>query len=257
MQSSYRRLTDAQWEFIKHFLNWQRKRELNLREIFDAILYVTRTGTQWRNLKETNFPDWQAVYYYFRKWKKRGKIVEINLALNEFERLQKGRNPNPSLAFVDSQSIKAAPFVSNRGIDGNKKINGRKRHILTDILGRIYQVHIHPANFHDSPRGVNLLDKESKCIQNLSTIMGDKTYRGTFARAVAALDIKFEIPDRPENTKGFVVEAKRWVVERTFAWLNFYRRLTVDHEKDTESSGTFMLLANISMIIWSIDLKEK
>jgi transposase len=257
MQSSYRRLTDAQWEFIKHFLNWQRKRELKLRDIFDAILYVTRTGVQWRNLNETNFPDWQAVYYYFRKWKNNGNIVKLNLALNKFERLQKGRKVNPSLAFVDSQSIKAGPFVSDRGIDGNKKINGRKRHILTDILGRIYETYIHPANFHDSPQGVNLLNKKTRCIQNLSTIMGDKTYRGTFAKAVEALNIKFEIPDRPENTKGFVVEAKRWVVERTFAWLNFYRRLTVDHEKTVESSMTFILLANISMIIPLITLETK
>ncbi|MFT4759602.1 MAG: transposase [Paraglaciecola sp.] len=94
MQSSFRRLTDAQWKFIKYFLNWQRKRELSLRDIFDATLFVTRTGIQWRNLKETNFPDWQAVYYYFRKWKRKGIIVKINLALNEFERLEKNETPN-------------------------------------------------------------------------------------------------------------------------------------------------------------------
>jgi transposase len=253
MQSSFQRLTDAQWEFIKHFLNWQRKRELNLRDIFDATLYVTRTGIQWRNLKETKFPDWQAVYYYFRKWKKAGIIVKINLALNEFERLKKERNPKPSLTFVDSQSIKAAPFVTDRGIDGNKKVNGRKRHVLVDVLGRIYSTHVHPANNHDSPQGVNLLKSDDEWMEDIATIMGDKTYRGTFAKAVEALNIKFEIPDRPENTKGFVVEAKRWVVERTFAWFNFFRRLIVDHEKTVESAETFMLLANISMIIPIID----
>ncbi|MFT5747654.1 MAG: transposase [Paraglaciecola sp.] len=94
-------------------------------------------------------------------------------------------------------------------------------------------------------------------MEDISTIMGDKTYRGTFAKAVEALDIKFEIPDRPENIKGFVVEAKRWVVERTFAWFNFFRRLIVDYEKTTESSETFMLLANISMNISIVKSKTE
>lgn len=254
MQTSYQRLTDAQWEVIKEFLDWQRKRKLNLRDIFDAILFVTRTGIQWRNLSETKFPKWQSVYYYFRKWKEAGTIAKINLALNEMERLQKERKPKPSLGLVDSQSVKAAPLVPQRGLDGNKLVNGRKRHILTDVIGRIYVAFVHAANRHDSPQGVHLLKYLSKDLkQSLDKILTDKTYRGSFAKAVKKLDIKFEIPERPEGTKGFVVEAKRWVVERSFAWLNFYRRLIVDQEKSTQSSVTFLYLANISMCISSID----
>jgi len=254
MQSSYQRLTDAQWEFIKHFFNWQRKRKLDLREIFNAILFVTRTGIQWRNLSETNFPDWQAVYYYFDKWKKAGIIEEINLALNELERIEKERNPKPSLGLADSQSIKLAPMIGeNRGIDGNKKVNGRKRHILTDVTGRIYQIHLHAANFHDSPQGVNLLNPTADYFTNLESIMADKTYKGTFAKAVEELGLKFEVPQRPKGTKGFVVEAKRWVVERTFAWLNFFRRTVIDYERTVESSASFLLLANISMVLSSIN----
>lgn len=254
MQSSYQRLTDAQWEFIKHFLNWQRKRKINLRDVFNAILYVTRIGTQWRNLSETNFPDWQAVYYYFDKWKKAGTIEKLNLALNELERLQNGREATPSLGLVDSQSIKLAPMIGkDRGIDGNKKVNGRKRHILTDVEGRLYQVHLHAANFHDSPQGVNLLNPSASYFTRLATIMADKTYRGTFAKAVENLGLKFEVPHRPEGTKGFVVEAKRWVVERTFAWLNFFRRTVIDYERTIESSAMFLYLANISMCLSSID----
>ena len=253
MQSSYQRLTDAQWEFIKHFLNWQRKRAIDLRDVFDAILYVTRTGVQWRNLKETNFPDWQAVYYYFDKWKKSGVIETINLSLNELERLEEGREATPSLGLVDSQSIKLAPMIGeDRGLDGNKKVNGRKRHILVDVRGRIYQVYLHAANFHDSPQGVNLLNPSASYFTSLALIMADKTYRGTFARAVKKLGLKFEIPQRPEGTKGFVVEAKRWVVERTFAWLNFFRRTVIDYERTIESSAMFLLLANISMCLSSI-----
>ena len=253
MQTKYVRLTDAQWEVIKEFLNWQRKRKLDLRNVFDAILYITRTGIQWRNLPEEMFPDWQAVYYYFDKWKKEKTIEKINMALNAMERRQKERKPTPSLGFVDSQSIKLTPMIyEQRGIDGNKKVNGRKRHILVDVLGRIYQAHVHAANLHDSPQGVKLLDFSKEDLNRLEKIMGDNTYKGSFARAVEKMELKFGTPNRPENTKGFVVEAKRWVVERTFAWLNFFRRTVVDYEHTPQSSASFLLLANISICLWRI-----
>ena len=249
MRSSFQRLTDTQWELIKPFLNWDRKRVLNLREVFDAILYVTRTGLQWRNLSETNFPQWSAVYYYFRKWTKANIIQQINLALNRLERLKNGRSAKPSLGLADSQSVKLSPMIADRGLDGHKKVNGRKRHILTDVQGRIYRVHVHPANQHDSPEGVNLLNNMSQDLDKLKTIMADKTYRGIFAQAVTNLGLKFEIPERPEGTKGFAVEPKRWVVERSFAWLNFFRRTEKDHERTRENSESFVILANISMVI--------
>jgi len=253
MQTKFVRLTDPQWEVIKEFLNWQRKRKLNLRTVFDAILYITRTGMQWRNLPIYEYPDWQAVYYYFDQWKNNGIIEKINLALNAIEREQKGREKSPSLALVDSQSIKLAPMIgANRGIDGHKKVNGRKRHILVDVTGRIYQTHIHAANLHDSPQGVNLLTLAEQYFDRLETVMGDKTYRGSFAKAVKKMGLNFEVPIRPDNTKGFVVEAKRWVVERTFAWLNFFRRIVIDYEHTIKSSASFLLLANISMSLWRI-----
>ena len=253
MQPQYERLTDDQWEVIKHFVNWQRKRDLELRDIFDALLYLTRTGVQWRNLPQPDFPDWQAVYYYFDKWKKDGTIERINLSLNILERLQNRREALPSLGLADSQSIKLAPMIyEHRGIDGNKKVNGRKRHIMVDVRGRIYQAHIHAANLHDSPQGVNLLDSSVSYLDRLEAIMADKSYRGTFADAVELLGIDFMVPERPDNTKGFVIEAKRWVVERTFAWLNFYRRTVIDYEHTPESSAMFLLLANLSMCLWRI-----
>lgn len=250
MQAKFDRLTDSQWEFIKEFLNWQRKRQLDLRDVFDAILYITRTGVQWRNLPQIEYPDWQAVYYYFDKWKKDKTIELINLKLIELERAQKGRKLSPSLLLVDSQSVKLAPMIKeSRGIDGHKKVNGRKRHILVDVRGRIYGTHVHAANLHDSPEGVNLLAFDPDYYLRLEKIMADKTYRGTFAQAVEELDIKFEVPDRPKDAKGFAVEAKRWVVERSFAWLNFFRRVVIDYEKTTESACLFLVLANISMSI--------
>jgi transposase len=253
MQTCYQRLNDTQWQVIKPFLNWQRKRTLDLRSIVDAILYVTRTGVQWRNLSETRFPAWTAVYYYYRKWKKEDIFDQINLGLNSLERLINLRAHSPSLALADSQSILLAPMIGEaRGTDGHKKVNGRKRHILTDIRGRIYKVHVHAANQHDSPQGVYLLDNLKDHFDRLETIMTDSTYQGSFAKAVTGLGVKFEVPQRPEGTKGFVVEAKRWVVERSFAWLNFFRRTTKDYERTTESAEAFVILANISMVLWNI-----
>lgn len=257
MQTQYQRLTDGQWQVIKEYLNHQRKRQIDLREVMDAIFYVTRTGVQWRNLSETKFPDWQAVYYYFDQWKKNGVYEKINAALNQLERTQKGRKPTPSVGFADSQSVKLVPMLyEHRGIDGNKKVNGRKRHILVDVLGRIYQCHVHAANLHDSPQGVHLLKDTTGFFERLEKIMADNTYRGTFAEAVELAGMTFEVPERPENTKGFVLEAKRWVVERTFAWFNFFRRVAIDYEHTTESARAFMFLANISICLWKIDFNE-
>ena len=250
MQRRYTPLTNNQWKVIKQFLNWKRKRTLSLRRVFDAILFITRTGCQWRNLSQTRFPAWNAVYYYFRQWSLNGTLDEINLALNQLERGILGRNPLPSLALVDSQSIKLAPMIyEHRGVDGNKKVNGRKRHILTDVLGRIYVVHLHAANRHDSPQGVHLLKGITGKLSSLEKILADKTYRGTFAEATRAIGLEFEVPERAEKEVGFVVEKKRWVVERSFAWMNFYRRVAMDWEHTVQSSAAFIILANISMVI--------
>ena len=253
MQTKWTRLTDNQWELMKDYVDWQRKRSLSLRETLDAIFYIVRTGTQWRNLPQDMFPDWQAVYYYFDKWKRNGAIKKMNAAFNRLERELKGHEATATLALADSQSIKLAPMIyEHRGIDGNKKVNGRKRHILVDVKGRIYDTHIHATNLHDSPEGVELLKESSFDMEVLQTVMADKTYRGTFAKAVEKLDLNFEVPARPDNTKGFVVEAKRWVVERTFAWLNFYRRCVIDYEHTPESASLFLIFANLSMVIEQI-----
>ena len=250
MQVEYTRMTDAECEIINQFLNWQRKRKLSLRAVFDAIRYISKTGMQWRCLKETNFPDWQAVYYYFESWTKQGILLKINLALNELARLKEGREAAPSLGLADSQSVKLAPMIGEeRGLDGNKKVNGRKRQILTDVGGRIYRVHVHAANRHDSPKGVHLLDQEQQGLEKLEKILADNTYKGTFAKAVEKMGITFEVPQRPEGTRGFVVEAKRWVVERSFAWLNFFRRAVIDFERTTRNAESFVIIANISRVL--------
>ncbi|MCP4442211.1 MAG: IS5 family transposase, partial [Aureispira sp.] len=155
-------LTDDQWEVIKGNLNWQRKRKLSLRKIFDAILWITRTGSQWRNM-ESKYPPWQAVYYYFYKWSRNGLLKELNFALNSWARIQQSRARHPSLGIVESQSVKLAPLIYEyRGIDGHKLVNGRKRQLLVDVLGRIWKVAVHPANIHDSKGGLLLLEDLKK-----------------------------------------------------------------------------------------------
>ena len=256
MQPQYERLTDDQWEGIKVFLNWQRKRKYDLREIFNAILWITRTGCQWRNL-DSSFPPWKSVYYYFDTWGKKGLLKQMCQALIMLERVQLEREPNPSLLISDSQSVKLSPLIfEHRGIDGNKKVNGRKRQILVDVLGRIWSATVHTAHHHDSPAEIALLEQLPEQMPRLEKIMADKFYRGTFAQAVEQMGWIFEVPNREEEVKGFVVEVKRWVVERTFAWLNFFRRVVVDYEHTTRNSASFLLLANISMIIWRIDWKK-
>jgi len=257
MQPQFERLTDNQWQVIEHFLNGQRKRKHDLRQIMDAIFWLTRTGCQWRNL-DKSFPPWESVYYYFTKWSKNGTWELMCQSLNMIERIQLDKAPTPSLTFIDSQSVKLSPMIFEyRGVDGNKKINGRKRQILVDVLGRLWKVKVHAGHQHDSPEGVDLLDGLPEQLPRLKKIMGDKSYRGTFAQAVENLGLIFEIPVREDGVKGFVVEAKRWVVERSFAWLNFFRRVVVDYEHTPLSAQSFVLLANISMVIWKIDCSPK
>ena len=243
------RLTDDQWQVTKEFLPIGRKRRHDLRNIFDAILHVTRTGMQWRNLG-SDFPAWSAVYHYFFKWSRDGTIERINTALNMLDREAEGRAAEPSLVIVDSQSVKlAATIFEERGTDGNKKVNGRKRQILTDTGGRIWQVAAHAANIHDGEGGVVLLEGMCDYAGRLEKILGDSAYRGAFARACEAMGLAFEVPERPQGTTGFVVVAKRWVVERSFAWLGFFRRLSVDREYTTKSSATYVYLANIALML--------
>jgi transposase len=254
MQTQFERLTDDQWETIKHFIDWKRKRKVSLRDVFDSIFFIARTGTQWRNLKQVKWaPEWSAVYYYFEKWSKDNTLERVNRCFNILERIKVGRNPCPSLGLVDSQSVKLAPMAfEDRGKDAFKKVNGRKRHLLVDVKGRFWKVNVSAANSHDGKEGKHLLEGIKQTMQSLKKIIGDKAYRGAFADEVEKLDIEFEVPQRENGKKGFVLEARRWVVERSFAWLNFYRRLAMDFEHTTRSAQSFLMIANIKMVLLKI-----
>lgn len=218
----------------------------------NALLFIVRTGCQWRNLP-SNWPNWQAVYYYFDKWKTNGLLEQINLALNKSDRKVQGREEWPSVLCIDSQSVRLSPMIyESRGIDANKKVNGRKRQLLVDSDGRIWAAHAHAANLGDGPAGL-FLTADILCLdERLKKIYGDQAYNGVFAKKMKEFGIGFERASRPESTRGFVPVAKRWVVERTIAWTNYFRRLVKDYEYTTSSSVAWLYLANTQLMLQRI-----
>jgi transposase len=173
MTKKFEELNDSQWAAISLFFNMRRKRKHSLRVIVNALLYMVRTGCQWRNLP-SSYPSWRAVNYYFEQWKRNGTLQRINDTLNQLDRQQQGKEAFPSLMCIDSQSVKLTPMISG---------------------------------------------------------------------------FEFERASKPESAKGFVPIAKRWVVERTIAWTNFFRRIVKDYEYTVLSSESWVLLANTTIVL--------
>ena len=257
MQTQYEQLTDPQWEVIKEKLPIQRKRKYDLRDIVNAIFWILRTGSQWRNLPDC-YPKWQSVYYYFRKWKKDGTLVELNSCLNMMLREQEGRDATPSAVSIDSQSIKKAPFVSeDTGIDGNKRINGRKRHILTDTIGLVWVVVVHAANLQDGVMARRVVNPVLGYLHRLKKVFADMAYRVDFGNWLEQMytSIELEISSRPPSSQGFVPVKIRWVTEQTFGIFNFQRRLDKDHEKTPNSAEAWIYWANCQRVLNRLKLK--
>ena len=255
MQTQYERLTDSQWENIKEYLPIQRKRKYDLRDIVDAILWILRIGSQWRNLPDS-FPPWKSVHYYFLKWKKDGTLQRMNEGLNRKERIRQGKKATPSMLSIDSQSVKAGPFINqDRGIDGNKRINGRKRHIVTDTLGLIWYVVVHSANLADGTMANQVVDPLVGYLHRLKKILADAAYEKVFRDWVCEnlLGVELELSSKPPSTKGFVPVKWRWVTEQTFGWFNYYRRLDKDHEKTVKSSEAWVIWQNCQTILYRLE----
>ncbi len=251
MQSQYQRLTDSQWEVIQEYLPVQRKRQHSLREIVDAILWCLRVGNQWRNLPEC-FAKWPLVYYYFRKWQADGTLEKLNWQLNIRERKRVKKQDSPSLLCIDSQSIKVASFVAQQtGIDGNKKVNGRKRHVVTDTLGLVWGVVVHTANQADGATAERVVAPLRGYLHRMKNILADAAYEKVFMNWVTEnlRGVELEITSKPPNSEGFVPVKWRWVAERTFGLFNFFRRLDKDHEKTVESAQAWVLWQNCQLIL--------
>lgn len=256
MQTQYENLTDPQWEIIKERLPIQRKRKYDLRDIVNAIFWILRTGSQWRNLPR-EYPKWNAAYYYFAKWKQDGTLEGLNTHLNMLLREQEGREATPSAVSIDSQSVKKAPFVSeDTGIDGNKKVNGRKRHILTDTIGLVWVALVHGANLHDGVMAEQVVSPVLGYLHRLKKVFADMAYKVELGDWLENMytSIELEISSRPPTTKGFVPVKIRWVTEQTFGIFNFQRRLDKDHEKTTNSAEAWIYWANCQRILNRIKL---
>lgn len=244
-------LTDQQWEVIKDLLPSTRPvgrpRTTNIREVTNAIFYVVRTGCAWRYLPY-DFPPWKTVHDYFSKWSEIGIWQKINLALTKMARVQLERQEVPSLGLIDSQSTKSH-YGERRGYDAAKKVRGRKRSIIVDTLGLIWSCEVHEANVTDPTGGLSALQKfPSECRYRLKKFIADSVYRWPFdyyAEKVYGLEV--QVLERKKH--GTNMKPKRWVVERTFAWFNHFRRLSRDYERLTRNSEALIYLAMITILL--------
>ena len=209
MQKQFKELTDCQWLKVKKYLNNHKPKKHDIRVILDAVLWITRTGCQWRNM-ESSYPKWQSVYYYFNIWRTNGTLGLILNELVKQERVRQGKNAKPSAGAIDSQSVKICSFQSEEtGIDGGKKINGRKRHILVDTLGLPIAIHVSSANTSDAVGGFDLLAQTEHVEESLKLIRGDKAYGKMFKEAASWYNFEVDTSQRPPSEKGFIPQKGR------------------------------------------------
>ncbi|WP_414169457.1 IS5 family transposase [Streptoverticillium reticulum] len=242
-------VSDARWALIEPvFIQWRARRTgpgtaarvHDLREIVNAILYVNRTGIPWEYLPH-DFPPHKTVYDYYAKWEADGTTQQVHDLLRDRTRRAHGRASSPSAAVLDAQSVKTSSNVAEtgQGIDANKKIKGRKRHLATDTLGLLLAVIVTAASVHDTAGGKQLLDQVAVSHPEVAKVWVDGGYQNSVINHGARLGIDVEVVKRPA-TSGFQPIRKRWVIERTFGWLMQHRRLARDYEALPQRSRTMI-----------------
>ena len=239
-------LTDEQWGLISHIFDKPRKggfqEKYKKRDLLNGVLYVNKTGVQWRYLPK-DFPPWAATYKFFQRLSMKNIFEHTNSVLSIIIRANCGRGLRPTLLCIDSQSVKGDVNVEEKGFNGHKQVHGRKRHILTDVLGIIFCCLITPANTSDLKAG-NILIKKA-VMDTVKKVLGDTAYN----KLQLPEGVEIEISAKPPSEEGFVPVKIRWVVERTFAWLSRQRRLAKEYEVKTYHQESMIYIGMLKIML--------
>ncbi|MFF3411764.1 IS5 family transposase [Streptomyces sp. NPDC002742] len=250
-------LSDARWALIEPTLTaWRKARldrrptgrpaKVDLRDAFDALLYVNRTGIPWKYLPH-DFPNHAAVYAYYAAWRDEGILIQLNYDLTGLARVKEGRKPEPAASVIDTQSVRTSTNVplSSQGTDAAKKIVGRKRGILTDTIGLILAVTVTAASLSENALGIQLLDQAKGTYPTISKSWVDTGFKSAVVEHGANLGIDVEVVNRKPGVRGFHIVKRRWAVERSIGWIVMHRRLARDYGTLPTSSEAMIRVASI------------